>query len=52
MVVRMWSTGNTPPYLVRKQSFGNQSSGFSKKLEEFYLKIQLYHSWAYTQKMF
>jgi hypothetical protein len=31
--------------------FGNQYGSFSKKLEYFYLKIQLYHSWAYIQKM-
>jgi hypothetical protein len=32
--------------------FGNQFEGFSENWEEFYLKTQLHHSWAYTQKVF
>jgi hypothetical protein len=31
--------------------FGNQFCGFSENWESMYLKMQLYHSWAYTQKM-
>ena len=31
--------------------FGNQYGSFSENLESTYLKIQQYHSWAYTQKM-
>jgi hypothetical protein len=28
--------------------FGNKSGNFSENWEKFYLKTQLYHSWAYT----
>ena len=31
--------------------FGNQYGGFSKNWESTYLRIQKYHSWAYTQKI-
>jgi hypothetical protein len=31
--------------------YGNQIGGFSENWKEFYLKTQLYHSWAYTQKL-
>ena len=30
---------------------GNQSSSFSENWTQYYLRTQLYHSWAYTQKM-
>jgi hypothetical protein len=30
---------------------GNQFGGFSENWKYFYLKIQLYNFWAYTQKM-
>jgi hypothetical protein len=30
---------------------GNQFGHCSENSEEFYLQTQLYHSWAYTQKM-
>jgi hypothetical protein len=30
---------------------GNQFDGFSENSEHFYLKIQIYHFWASTQKM-
>jgi hypothetical protein len=32
-------------------NFGIQLGSFSEDWEKFYLKTQLYHSWAYTQKM-
>jgi hypothetical protein len=31
---------------------GNQSGGSSESWTKYYPKIQLYYSWAYTQKMF
>jgi hypothetical protein len=31
---------------------GNQFDSFSENWEQFHLKTHLYHSWAYTQKMF
>jgi len=31
--------------------FGNHFSGFSENWEEFYLKRQLYYTWAYTYKV-
>jgi hypothetical protein len=30
---------------------GNQSGDSSQNWTSFYLRTQLYHSWAYTQKM-
>jgi hypothetical protein len=30
---------------------GNQSDGFSEYWKYFYLRNQVFHSWAYTQKM-
>jgi hypothetical protein len=31
--------------------FGNQSGYSLENWKQFYLKIQLYHYWAYTQKI-
>jgi hypothetical protein len=31
---------------------GNQSGDSSENWDYFYVKTQLYHSWAYTEKMF
>ena len=55
MLERMWRKRNTPPLLVGLQA-GKitleiglaipQKTGHS-----YYLRTQLYHSWAYTQKM-
>jgi len=53
MLVRMWRKRSTPPFFCGIASWynhsGNQSGSSSENWKEYYLGIQLYHSWAYIQ---
>lgn len=51
MLERMWSKENMDRLLVGVQTYSyyeKQYGGPSRRCEKIYLKILLYHTWAYT----
>jgi hypothetical protein len=55
-LVRRWSQRSTPPLLVGlvtcTTTFAMHHDFFSEHWKVIYLKTQLYHSWAYSNRIF
>jgi hypothetical protein len=51
MLVRMWSKGSAPPLLVGVPLWKSMWWFLRKLGVSLPLKTQLYHAWAYTQRM-
>jgi hypothetical protein len=54
MLMRMWSKGNVPPWLMGAQAYATtleMNLAVSQKTGNRSTKTQLYHSWAYTQRI-